>query len=372
MKKIFSIFSLIMLISLCSCSSKNEISSTDLPIGSSITDNKTTDDTTAASFQLVSEKVIDYSSYSGLLLEAEDGLGSYCTYSMYDMNNDGIRELILKVGTYEAEYNYHFYGLDESLSVIELGTFGGSHSVIYADEDEAGIIIVSGVQGYQTVSHITESKGKIASNTLIEGDIGTADYYSNSSPLSVCYIKDQSLLAKDATLIGKELVFDENSLNSGVSTVPSFSEVLPITMNVIDMDFELVCKKSNTTIAEVHPDNIRQIPITLKENQKLYCALGDTSEYMIVENGLVVGYITYKGSVSRNMSMKQYFPSDDCYSITPQIKWKDSYAYCCWEAENSFLILGAISNPNADESDYYNWSTTTYILIKDFSQFSLN
>lgn len=372
MKKLFMSLLLMMLISLCACSSNSEQSSTNTSANFNSQGPNTTNNTEESVFHLTDEKAVDYSSYSGLLLEAEDGVGSYCTYSMYDINNDGIRELILKVGTCEADYFYHFYGLDLNLSTVELGTFSGSHSTIYADEEAPGIIIASGVQGFQTVSHITESEGKITSNTIIEGEIGAGDYYSNSSPLSICYIKDQSLLDKDAVLIGKELVFDENSIDQeSTTTAPSF-ELLPITMNVIDMDFELACKKSNVTIAEVHPDNIRNIPIKLKDNQQLYCAFGNSSEYMIVEDGMIVGYITYNGSVSRDMSMKQYFPSDDCYNIAPQIIWKDTYAYCCWETGNSFLILGAISNPSADESGYYNWSTTTYILIKDFSQFNVN
>lgn len=312
---------------------------------------------------------IDYSTYEGLLAEAADGAGEYCTYSIYDLNNDGINELILKVGSCEADFIYHFYGLNEELNILELGQHNGSHSALYANEDGKGIILVSGTQGYQTITNITMDKDFIKTEVVSEGDIGDGEYYKNNSPLSVCYVTDTNLLKKDAQLTGKEPEYDEGSLEQ--DNASSFS-TLPISMNVIDMEFEFACKKANGTVMEVHSDNIRNIPIKLTSEQKLYCIFGNTNEYLIVEDGIIVGYITYNGSVTRDMSMKQYFPSDDCYNVAPQIAWNDSYAYCCWETENSYLILGAITNPSSDITGYYNWSTTTIILIKDFSQFTFN
>lgn len=314
-------------------------------------------------------KNIDYLIYEGLLEEAADGTGEHCTYSIYDINNDGKNELILKVGICEADFIYYFYGLNEELNILELGQYNGSHGVLYANENGKGIILVSGTQGYQTITNITMDNDFIKTEIVFEGDICDGEYYKNSSPLSVCYVTDINLLKKDAQLIGKELEYDEGSLEPDNSS--SFS-TLPISMNIIDMEFELACKKANGTVMEVHTDNIRNIPIELTPEQKLYCIFGNTNEYLIVEDGIIVGYITYNGSVTRDMSMKQYFPTDDCYSVDPQIAWNDSYAYCCWKTENSYMILGAITNPSSDITEYYNWSTTTLILIKDLSQFTFN
>lgn len=162
-----------------------------------------------------------------------------------------------------------------------------------------------------------------------------------------------------------------NKKSSSSESNSSF-EKLPINMDIIDTELDLLIKKYGNTFSEVDVANIRNIPIELSESQKLYCIFGEfNNEYLIVEENIVVGYITYNGSVQRDMSMKQYFPTDDCYNISPQIAWDDTYAYCCWETSNSYLVLGAVAPSSADENEYYNWPTTTYILIKDISQFTL-
>lgn len=317
---------------------------------------------------------IDYSAYEGLLGEVSNGVSEYCTYFVYDLNKDGINEIILKVGTYEADYTYHFYSLVDG-HTVELGDFSAAHSVLYANEDGAGVIQVSGYQGYQTVTLITIADVSIAKNTLTttiikDGSIGDGDYYSNASPLSECYTKDNSLLEKDAKLIGQELVFDPNFLEpDGEETV---FEQLPIDMDIIDMEISLLQKKVNDTIMQVHTDNVRNMGVSLKENQFLYCIFGDIYEYVIVENGLIVGYLSYNGHTTRDMTMKRYFPSDDCYSIAPLIAYgQDSYAYCCWKTADAYIILGAITQ-NGGAENYYNWATTKHIILKDFSQFDFS
>ena len=43
-------------------------------------------------------------------------------YCVYDMNKDGIKELIVKTGTCEADYVYRFYSCEYG-KIITLGTF---------------------------------------------------------------------------------------------------------------------------------------------------------------------------------------------------------------------------------------------------------
>lgn len=45
-------------------------------------------------------------------------------YCVYDMNKDGIKELIVKTGTCEADYVYRFYSCEYG-KIITLGTFSG-------------------------------------------------------------------------------------------------------------------------------------------------------------------------------------------------------------------------------------------------------
>ncbi len=322
----------------------------------------------AIAFQIAEEKDIDYSCFEGLLSEVACGAGKSCTYSAYDIDNDGIRELIIKIGTCEADCFYHFYALNKELYPVELGKIQGSHSVLYAAEEKAGIILASGSMGYQTVTHISVQNGAIVTCVIEEGECG-GDYYSNRFPLSVCFVTDKYLLEKNAQLTGRELdnsdcIFDPGKLSQFIT--------LSSTSTAIDMSFDLVCKNSSSPIFECGLANIRNIPVALTPSQKLYTVMGNSTEYMIVEDGIVVGYILYNGSVMRNMSMKQYFPSDECFEIAPLIARDGTHTYCCWALENSYMILGAIVNESADESRYFDWPTTMLIFLKDFSQFTFS
>ena len=51
-------------------------------------------------------------------------------YCVYDMNKDGIKELIVKTGTCEADYVYRFYSCEYG-KIITLGTFSGGSAGLY-------------------------------------------------------------------------------------------------------------------------------------------------------------------------------------------------------------------------------------------------
>lgn len=61
------------------------------------------------------------------------------TYTVYDMNNDGIKELILETGTCEADYTYEFYTYRDGL--ILLGEAHAGHSGLYIPDDSDGLYL---------------------------------------------------------------------------------------------------------------------------------------------------------------------------------------------------------------------------------------
>ncbi len=154
-----------------------------------------------ATTKAATTKAADYSAFKTLLKEKKAALGEYGEYSVYDIDNDGVRELLLKEGTCEADYMYHVYKLNGN-KAQDVGTFTGAHSMLYGNEDGAGIIAVSAVQGYERVALVTLKNSTLTEKLIREGDTKGADYYSNSLPLSVSYVTDAGLLEKDAKLIG--------------------------------------------------------------------------------------------------------------------------------------------------------------------------
>lgn len=316
-------------------------------------------------FKLTEEKNIDYSSYQKLLDETVKSSGVYCTYSMYDINNDGIRELILKTGNGELNYVYYFYTLDQSLKPKKIGALSARHSVLYGNEKEPGLIMVTGSRGMQNVSTIKATNENIKKEVFLEGSIGDGNYYKNSLPLSVCYITDKTLTEKNAKLTGQNLKINEAEF-APKNDVQSFSTI-PLEMNNIGMDFNLFCKKSNSIVSQVHQDNIIDAHIVLKPNQKLYWFSSLGRHYTIVENNIIVGYIVY----NHHLTAGDLFPSDDFYSIMPKQFYSEQsyYTYCCWKILNSYIILGTYKLPNTNADEYYKWNCPLFVAIKDISQF---
>ncbi len=61
------------------------------------------------------------------------------TYTVYDIDKDGIKELIIKTGICEADYTYEFYTYQNGL--ISLGTTHAGHSGLYIPEDNNGLYL---------------------------------------------------------------------------------------------------------------------------------------------------------------------------------------------------------------------------------------
>lgn len=56
-------------------------------------------------------------------------------YTLYDMNADGIPELVLKTGSCEADYKLSFYTYKENIGVLTIGdNFSGFHTTFYVDK----------------------------------------------------------------------------------------------------------------------------------------------------------------------------------------------------------------------------------------------
>lgn len=73
------------------------------------------------------------------------------SYSLYDVDKDGVPELFLKYGNCEADYytvGYAFRGGQ----VINLGSFPSGHSSLYTVPGEDGIIFREGHMGYGSIA----------------------------------------------------------------------------------------------------------------------------------------------------------------------------------------------------------------------------
>lgn len=131
--------------------------------------------------------------YSGFITEMDSMYDGYCSYSLYDLNGDGRKELLLGYGTCDADYQNIIYMVDENGAVSSTATFYGSF-VYYEAEDGAGLYAVSGQMGVESVERITLQGNEVVEEPLWTMEIGDGEYYSNDHPVIYVMGSDLSLL----------------------------------------------------------------------------------------------------------------------------------------------------------------------------------
>lgn len=120
-------------------------------------------------------------------------------YYFYDIDKDGVKELLVQNGTCEADYTYQAYTIQNNKSKY-LGEISGFHTMFYKDENGGKEKYIIQVQGYmmgETISHIEINNGKIESKEVSNRQLGQdEEYYSNSYPVESAETTDKSLLQK--------------------------------------------------------------------------------------------------------------------------------------------------------------------------------
>ncbi len=102
-------------------------------------------------------------------------------YYLYDIDKDGIPELIIKFGSCEADYHGTVFTYAEGLGVKEVDTFGMGHTSLYSYPDGNGILISQGHMGYAYMEVLSLENGQVSMNSIFEETLEvneTADDYT--------------------------------------------------------------------------------------------------------------------------------------------------------------------------------------------------
>lgn len=93
-------------------------------------------------------------------------------YALFDMNHDGIPELIVKSGTCEADYQISFYtATNDGLQTLGTG-FSGSHCAFYKDTDKDQFVTQWGHMGTGGIEWYTYNGNEVT----IEKEVDGIDY----------------------------------------------------------------------------------------------------------------------------------------------------------------------------------------------------
>lgn len=128
-----------------------------------------------------------YDRYGDVIYEVALTYGNDCEYALYDMDHDGIEELITSQGTCNADWSNTVYTIDDSGMLVEVGTFYGMVA-LYASENGNGIYSVYGHMDYQEVEWITKNGNNLHTETILSGE--TVEYYENDNPIPMVGIDE--------------------------------------------------------------------------------------------------------------------------------------------------------------------------------------
>lgn len=137
-------------------------------------------------------KNMDYSPYKDILIDIEGG-----SYTLYDIDGDGIKELITSNGTNPANFSNTVYTMDIYGQASMIGEFYGAVS-LYETEDGTGLYAVNECIGYEAADLITKSDMQLNVINLTSGE--DAVDYKNESPVLTAGANDLSLFVMDNSM----------------------------------------------------------------------------------------------------------------------------------------------------------------------------
>lgn len=132
---------------------------------------------------IIDENSKDYSKYQqyfSYLDKLENEYSQpYSYYSLYDIDNNGVLELIAVQDNNEAEIKYDFYTYDNG--IVSLGNTSAGHSELLISNEDKGLYQFYSHMDYCTLTRITLNNKHISTDILREGQTAseTAANYDN-------------------------------------------------------------------------------------------------------------------------------------------------------------------------------------------------
>lgn len=131
--------------------------------------------------------------YRDIVSETYLTWGEYATYSIYDIDKDGVKELLVSYGESDADW-YNEVWSEDGNGIIYFGVFYGP-VVLYEAGDGNGIYAVSGNQGVQKIDQITKVGNVLYIENIMFGELAPEEeYYSNDNPIEEYSVSDMSIL----------------------------------------------------------------------------------------------------------------------------------------------------------------------------------
>lgn len=110
-------------------------------------------------------------------------------YVLYDLDKDGIQELIVSSGTFASDWSNDVYTISNQ-AVAQIGSFGSTVS-LYEAEDGNGLFAVYGHMGMEIIYQITKTGSQLNVAVFSKREVpAEEDYYSNDKAIPWISISD--------------------------------------------------------------------------------------------------------------------------------------------------------------------------------------
>lgn len=129
-----------------------------------------------------------------ILEDAYKHYGESCKYTLFDLDNDGVKELILSEGTCNADWINDVYCVNDYGLGLGIGSFARP-VVLYEAPDGNGIYAVWGNQGLEEVTRITKNGSELEEELILSDSINyDENYITYPNEIMTAYANDYSLL----------------------------------------------------------------------------------------------------------------------------------------------------------------------------------
>lgn len=138
-------------------------------------------------------------------------------YALYDIDEDSIPEMFVKVGTCEADYSYRVFTFPDGSSDIEqIGTLPASHASICGIQSKDSFLLWGGHMGYEWISQITLSNYSFSELRIFDAEV---DEYHELEPIATYELNDRTGLNWSANpLENNQHILDSYSMPFSIVT----------------------------------------------------------------------------------------------------------------------------------------------------------
>lgn len=140
---------------------------------------------------------VDYrAAYEPVVSQALEDYGTYNTYALWDIDRDGVQELLVLCGHAEADYTYKVYTAKGGAAVY-IGEFTGSHTALYGPEEEGEpyIMAVQCHMDTEVIARVLVADSSVVYEQISSREVpGGLDYYTNPFPIPFCDVSDMTLV----------------------------------------------------------------------------------------------------------------------------------------------------------------------------------